>query len=555
MKKILLSLAIACSITSCDIERLPYDSVDSNVAISDPNYASNALVGIYGNLKSKLSNSWINEAHRLMEYNGDNVSLSGTTGDDLFYIYNYHRIDNGGRVNRFWVKSYQVIYGANAAIENIAEGVNAENDNYLGEAYFLRAMMYLYLSNAFGKHYTLASETDLSVPLKLDTDISNIPERSTVKKVYGQIEKDLLKAADLMTIEKKAIFATREAAYALLSRLYLYMGNNGECVKYANKVIDSKRFSLLSAENFRKMNTLIPENNSEAIFSIKYLSGIEEGSLNDVVGGFYSTIDGLGWGEMYASRTYIDAVNYFPNDARKAFIVPQYAQGTDMEAVWVEDVNVEGTGIPTYQFGVYHADGEGGYMTTSDNTRIDLNKETTATGAVEYSFEKAGHKVQVYVDKKMTKRGKYPLYFITKCSLQEGKNHAWSPCILRYSEVLLNKAEALCKLNDPDAVNVLNELRSHRDCPNYTSGDLVSGRGNSDLLDVILDERRIELAYEGHRAMDLYRNKKNLNRNYPGSHLVNKNSFKEIKWSDKNIIQLIPINQINAQGNLVQNEI
>ena len=99
MKKILLSLAIACSITSCDIERLPYDSVDSNVAISDPNYASNALVGIYGNLKSKLSNSWINEAHRLMEYNGDNVSLSGTTGDDLFYIDNHHRIDKIGRAH------------------------------------------------------------------------------------------------------------------------------------------------------------------------------------------------------------------------------------------------------------------------------------------------------------------------------------------------------------------------------------------------------------------------------------------------------------------------
>ena len=45
------------------------------------------------------------------------------------------------------------------------------------------------------------------------------------------------------------------------------------------------------------------------------------------------------------------------------------------------------------------------------------------------------------------------------------------------------------------------------------------------------------------------------NRNYPGSHLVNKDSYKEIKWSDKNIIELIPLNQINAQGNLVQNEI
>lgn len=71
----------------------------------------------------------------------------------------------------------------------------------------------------------------------------------------------------------------------------------------------------------------------------------------------------------------------------------------------------------------------------------------------------------------------------------------------------------------------------------------------------MLEERRIELAYEGHRALDLFRNKRNLNRNYPGSHLVNKDSYKEIKWSDKNIIELIPLNQINAQGNLVQNEI
>jgi hypothetical protein len=42
-----------------------------------------------------------------------------------FYIYNYHHIDNGARINNFWIKSYQVIYGTNSAIENIKEGQSA----------------------------------------------------------------------------------------------------------------------------------------------------------------------------------------------------------------------------------------------------------------------------------------------------------------------------------------------------------------------------------------------------------------------------------------------
>ena len=555
MKKILYTIVMLCSMAACDVERLPYDAVDSSQAVSDPDYANNALIGIYGNLKSQLSDSWINEAHRLMEYNGDNVSLSGTTGDDLFYIYNYHHIDNGARIDNFWIKSYQVIYGANSAIENIKEGESTENDNFLGEAYYLRALMYLYLTNVFGRPYNQSPETNLSVPLKLDTNIDNQPPRATVKQIFDQIEKDLIKASQLMTIQKSVFYANREAAYALLSRLYLYMGENQKCIDYADKVIESRRFHLLTASEFRKMNTLLPENNPEAIFSIKYLSGIEEGSLNDVVGGFYCTIDGLGWGEMYASRTYIDAVSYFPNDARKAFIVPQYEDENKLEGVWVRTIVAEdGASIPTYQYADCKQEGETYVLSKSDGD-IVLNKTTTATGVTQYSFQESGQTYIVYVDKKMKKRGNYPLYFITKCSLQEEKNHAWSPCIIRYSEVLLNKAEALCKLNkNSEAIIILNDLRANRDCPDYNS-DVITGRGYSDLLDVLLEERRIELAYEGHRAMDLFRNKRNLNRNYPGSHLVNKDSYKEIKWSDKNIIELIPLNQMNAQDNLVQNEI
>ena len=91
---------------------------------------------------------------------------------------------------------------------------------------------------------------------------------------------------------------------------------------------------------------------------------------------------------------------------------------------------------------------------------------------------------------------------------KEEKNHAWSPCIIRYSEVLLNKAEALCKLDrNSEAITILNSIRANRDCPDYNN-DVISGRGYTDLLDILLEERRIELAYEGHRALDLFRNKR-----------------------------------------------
>ena len=40
--------------------------------------------------------------------------------------------------------------------------------------------------------------------------------------------------------------------------------------------------------------------------------------------------------------------------------------------------------------------------------------------------------------------------------------------------------------------------------------------GYASAIDVVMDERRLELAFEGHRMFDVYRNKQNMNREYPG---------------------------------------
>lgn len=83
----------------------------------------------------------------------------------------------------------------------------------------------------------------------------------------------------------------------------------------------------------------------------------------------------------------------------------------------------------------------------------------------------------------------------------------WAP-ILRYAEVLLNKAEALVKDDqtiNQDAIDLLNEVRdrSQVSASSYASADFVS---YEKLLEAILTERRIELAFEGHRLFDLLRN-------------------------------------------------
>lgn len=575
IKKIYIGMLACTLVTACSVDRLPYDSIESEQAETDPNFLKNSIIGVYGYMKGTLSDSWINEAHRLMEYNSDNVSLSGTTGDPLFYMYNYHHIDNGWRINEFWEKSYKTIYGANSIIEKGKIGENEQDDSYIGEAYFLRGLMYLYLSNTFGKPYTHGTE-NLSVPLKLDTDKNNIPTRATVGAVYGQIVKDFTKAAELITVDKPAYYANKDAAYAMLSRVYLYMDDNAKAIEYANKILidQQDKYQLLTASQFRKMNTLTPEANSEAIFSIKYVTDMDEGSQDDVVGGFYSTIDGVGWGEMYASRSYIDDTYYFPNDARQAFINTQYtnldpAVGQLYEGIWVSyklsNDKTNKVNIPVYKTGFFTQQGgtaklevkEGNKVNGSVLRTIILHTRQTPTGVEEYYFNEGAQDTIVYVDKQTQKRNDYPLYFVTKCSQQDGKIHSWSPTIIRLAEVYLNKAEALAKQGGAginEAIALLNEVRAHRDVPPYT-GDPVSGRQQDNLLDVILAERRLELAFEGHRAFDVFRNKKTLNRNYPGTHLLNNTSYKEIKWSDKNIIYLLPIAQLNAQNNLVQNEI
>jgi hypothetical protein len=80
--------------------------------------------------------------------------------------------------------------------------------------------------------------------------------------------------------------------------------------------------------------------------------------------------------------------------------------------------------------------------------------------------------------------------------------------IIRLAEVYLNRAEANARLgNDGPAQTDLDMIRQR----SLATAPAVTATGAA-LLDEIATERRIELAYEGHRIHDLMRNKMDINR-------------------------------------------
>lgn len=156
MKKLLIILPVVVLLTvsSCDLDRDPYNQISVDELFSDPGSIETATLGNYALLKGDIGfDGWVDDLHRISEYAGDNVALSGGTTDNLFFLYNYQAITTNARVDRFWRNSYKIIVGCNLMIEKIQEGESPDTDQLLGENYYLRALVFFQMGNVFGRPY------------------------------------------------------------------------------------------------------------------------------------------------------------------------------------------------------------------------------------------------------------------------------------------------------------------------------------------------------------------------------------------------------------------
>jgi hypothetical protein len=151
-----------------------------------------------------------------------------------------------------------------------------------------------------------------------------------------------------------------------------------------------------------------------------------------------------------------------------------------------------------------------------------------------------------------------PLYYHIKYSLQEGIITLSSPVYLRIAEMYLIRAEANAKLGNTqialDDVNLIRQRAALTGAKLHTPASIAASGKSA--LDVVLEERFLELAFEGHRAYDLFRNGRSMVRNYPGTHQLNvtpNNINQTILPTDNRIIFFIPQTEIDKNPNLKQN--
>lgn len=482
-------------LSGCSLEEVkPLDVPEEEYALGVDGIPK-FLPGTYAKF---VSNDWEKMYYQMTEFMGDNVSLSGRTSDPLFFSYTYNLIPNQGNASALWRQGYSIIGTCNIGIDGLEKAIDGGEDSpevlqALGEFRFLRAYTHFALCGIWGRPYSHGRD-NLGVVIKKDLSTESLP-RATVGEVYDFVESELLAAADLMTMNQPNYKASKEVAYALLSRLYLYKDQHDDAIEYANLVLNSGRYSLEPTERFKSYFTYNPvENNSETIMCIWHSEETDAGWGG--VGSMYSNYNGVGWGEMYASKSYLDLVGENENDARHSFIDPQYQYDDNGNIKKDPD-----SGEPLYQ-----------------------------------------------------QRNGYNKFYINKFSLQEGIAQLGSPIIVRLAEMHLNKAEANAKSNEPqlalDEINILRERAG-------LSGDQLYGLdnmlGKTDALEAVLDERRLELAWEGHRAMDVYRNKLTMDRSYPGTHLPEGSPTQLIPYTDPRIVHFIPQREIDLNPSLIQN--
>lgn len=567
MKKIWIIWLAAISLTACDLERLPATQMQSKQVEENPSENLDALVtGMYAQLKS-----WSDPMHRCGEYAGDNMMIRGSSTDAFFEFISFSRTPNNYRLQSFWDQGYKAIAQASNILKMVKEGQGKEIDNQLGECYFVRGMMYFYLCRAYGRPYYQAPDKNLGVPIVNGTpddvlENLHLDNRATVKATYEQAINDLKQAEKLMTIDKGPAYASKEAAQALLSRVYLYMSGTYEnpnreyaklAVEYADKVINSKKYQLLSRKDFMKYNTFVPESNKESIFVVKRVASEFSGYDHYYgIGGMYANIGGMGWGEMYASAKYIDLLNetgrndwrpdhYRIIDARAAFIEPTYRK--------------EKTEV--FRFVYQNEKGDRNYAQFDiqrNEKDVKCIEKTEKESTITYDLKPIDEQQETY---KIVYHGKeyagmidyyihlnraYPQFYIVKCSREGEDSHLHSPIISRLGEIYLNRAEAYAKLGEYEKARIdLNTIRE-RSIPNagYPSLDASNAGMRID------KERQLELAFQAERSYDVFRNGKSLTRHYPGPH----RQQEDIPATDYRVTYYIPQKAINAYpGTLTQN--
>jgi hypothetical protein len=589
MKRIgLYLLSFLLFVSSCSdsfLEVTPLDKYSDATVWTDPalvsSFVNNIYLGQYYGFHTLMLSSlcdesmevWAWETHPVLK-SEISPSYVGALGPD-FWIIAFHNIS--------WNRLYNNIRSCNIFFENVEKYELQGNDieQLKGEVHFLRGYFYYWLLSLHGgvplidEAYTPAD--DLLVA------------RNTLEETVDFIVSDLDAAASILPITTDKARAGKGAALALKSRILLFAASelfnsnvswasgygNPELVSYtggdrrarwqkakdaAKAVIDLGIYQLYgkpsyttaeeAAENY--VNIFLNDGTDEDILLTYYDNVNHSGSDFQCpsVGLFNSPNGFHGWGGNTPVGQFIDS---FENSDGSKF------NWNDPE----QKANPYKNRDPRFYANIL-------YDGAQWRRRPDDVIASDPAGIVQTGFyENADGSYAPGLDTRQGPiedwNGTYTGYYMRKF-LDPAMDHQYDKQKLpyrqiRYAEVLLNYAEACLELGEEnEAINYLNAIRQRAGMP-----DIPAGEAGDALKDRYRNERRIELAYEGHRFFDIRRwmiapdvleNAQGIDIRYPSG--SDKPVYKiievqEREWNNKVYLLPILLDEMNKNELLIQN--
>ncbi|PKP49995.1 MAG: RagB/SusD family nutrient uptake outer membrane protein [Bacteroidetes bacterium HGW-Bacteroidetes-11] len=473
------------SLASCEkfLDTAPPDSINTANFYKTKDDAIAAINGAYQPLQwPKLYNMriWTTDI-----WAGNSLvgAGGGTDGIETQDIANFVTSTDNAAALDVWRGPAPGILRCNLVLENVP-GMDIDQNlknRIIGEAYFLRANYYFILVRLFG---------DVPLITKSQTPDDDLrPHRTAASVVYDTIISDLQRAINLLPQRESYSGAdvgraSSGAAAGMLAKVYLTLGNYDETVSLCQRVT-SMGYTL--NENYSDNFDPTKKNSQESLFEVQYFGKTSYSFWdNENQASWVSTFTGPrnsdfvagGWGWNQPTTEFANL--YESSDNRK-------------------DATLLYGGCPAFDDKEYNTS----FSTTGFNLRKFLvSKSITAD--------------------------------------YDGSPANWP--VLRYADVLLMEAEALCELKRTgEAYSPLNQVRNRAGLAN------LSGLSQSALREAIRKERRIELAFEGSRWFDLVRYD---NGQYAAPFF---NSIGKTNFTSKFLLLPIPQKEIDTNPNLTQN--
>jgi hypothetical protein len=278
-----LTLLLAGSSCKKVIEQTPSNTIYREGFWKTEQDANTSLAGTYARLRDVL-----NQANRHYYYGDIPADVFVSFAGDLSFLPEISRGVYTAAYQdllRDWRPFYKISALANLVIEKVPQipesafrtGGAAARDKVVGEALYIRALTYFYLTRIWG---------DVVYVTSVEQDTESEPNKARTKKeeVLAGCIKDLLEASEKLefgyaSANDRAVRANKGSALALLAHIYAWTGDYANAEKAADEVITKGGYTLLPIS---QMPALFKGKSAESIFEIEFESTNSEGNRDGI---------------------------------------------------------------------------------------------------------------------------------------------------------------------------------------------------------------------------------------------------------------------------------